>query len=856
MNWPLVGRDAELEHAIGLVESNVGVAMLGPAGVGKSRLLHEVIERVGSTGANTVRVSATESLSTIPFAPFVELLPAAPTTDRTELLRLALEAIRERSGPRGLVLAVDDAHHLDAGSLALLVTVVSHDVATVCFTARTGEAMAADLVDLWTDGVIERMEVVPLVREHVEALLRARFGEVSAELVSELWRVGQGNPLVLHELIEGGAGRTIVRDASGAWGLRGALAESPRLADLVQARLELLPSDLRHATELVSVGAPLPLSILAKATDLDLSTLEDRLLVELTPHGNDALVAPAHPLYGEVLEANLSESRRRVAYGELVQAATHTDTEFDELRVAVWQRDSGSITRPELAVSGAMLALGRHDPGLAEELIRPVIDLESAAGAAAILGRALTYQGRYQEAEELLAGLEPSDGPAITEVACARAHNLAFGLGRAEEAVNVLQTAAASVDGDVLRGRLDVERGMVSAIRGDFADAKAAGRSVLANAAAPEAAKLAAYVSLILALAMAADCVGVDEIVDEALGVARMDGTDAPLAENQIAIMYFSSLGAAGRIREAVSLAAEYEGRAKKTAMESTWLDASVIGFDLTGRLRDGEEAARAALVLMAEFDPFGLELQARGLLALELAQTGDAKAARAVEGIEFGAPDPRLSIWVNRGRAWASAAAGDIDEAARLGAAGGSDAVQHQHITWGGPALHDVVRFGRPELVLGDLEALRSAPGAHLLGAMADHAEALHARDAAGLLDVASGFAAMGAVLLASEAAAQASLGLAGPNIARAACLSMIWESECQDPATPALAARPAVVSARELEVALGAAAGRTSPSIAEECFISVRTVDNHLRSVYRKLDVGGRDELREVFSPTVEDA
>jgi DNA-binding CsgD family transcriptional regulator len=40
-------------------------------------------------------------------------------------------------------------------------------------------------------------------------------------------------------------------------------------------------------------------------------------------------------------------------------------------------------------------------------------------------------------------------------------------------------------------------------------------------------------------------------------------------------------------------------------------------------------------------------------------------------------------------------------------------------------------------------------------------------------------------------------------------------------------------------------AAAGKTSRQIAEALFVSVRTVDNHLGRVYRKLEVKGRAEL-----------
>jgi DNA-binding CsgD family transcriptional regulator len=52
--------------------------------------------------------------------------------------------------------------------------------------------------------------------------------------------------------------------------------------------------------------------------------------------------------------------------------------------------------------------------------------------------------------------------------------------------------------------------------------------------------------------------------------------------------------------------------------------------------------------------------------------------------------------------------------------------------------------------------------------------------------------------------------------------------------------------LSPRESEVMRAAAAGLTDQEIASELVISVRTVNAHLRSVYRKVGVGGRRELR----------
>jgi Response regulator containing a CheY-like receiver domain and an HTH DNA-binding domain len=59
----------------------------------------------------------------------------------------------------------------------------------------------------------------------------------------------------------------------------------------------------------------------------------------------------------------------------------------------------------------------------------------------------------------------------------------------------------------------------------------------------------------------------------------------------------------------------------------------------------------------------------------------------------------------------------------------------------------------------------------------------------------------------------------------------------------------RATVLTPREYEVARAAAARERSREIAARLGISVRTVDTQLQSVYRKLGVSSRDELREII-------
>ncbi|HEX6220372.1 MAG TPA: LuxR C-terminal-related transcriptional regulator [Acidimicrobiia bacterium] len=847
MEWPLIGREPDLDHAVGLVESGTGVALLGTAGVGKSRLLHELGDRVERSGMSLVRAVAAGSTKVIPFAPFVELLPGVPTQDRLVMLREALDALHRRRSQRGLILAVDDAHLLDQESLAFVISVASSGAATIGLTARSGEPMASDLVDLWTNGVIERIDLDPLDRETSRSVAEARLGPIGDDLEEELWRLAEGNPLVLHELIEGAIGRALTRGEDGAWKRLGPLAESARLGDLVASRLNALPEDLRSAMELVAVGAPLPSDIFGSMLSDALPDLDSRGLISLIEEvGGRPAIIPSHPLYGEILQSNLDPGRLRSTHRRLVEASLAASHISDPLRVAVWQRDSGDLLDDELALAGAAEALVRHDPGLAEELVGAVGT--EGDRAALLLGRALSYQQRFVEAEEVLGGRNPADEDLIGETASVRAQNLAFGLGRISEARRLLSEATTSIVDDQLRSRLNNERAMISAIEGDFVDAIAASEAVLGNHGSSDLARTSAYATLTVAQAMTGDCASLDAIIEEAAQLASQVREKLPFARDQIEIMHMQSLLNAGRLTEALDLAkARLNHDEFGAAMRSTWLSALGLTLDLLARHQQAVEAARMALELYADADPFGLEVQTRGLLALELGLQGLAEAGDPLKNLRLPSRAPRLTVWVDRGTAWAAVADGALENALDVLISGGRHAIAHEHFVWGAFCLHDVVRLGRADLVLEDLRQLPVMNGADLVENMREHAEAQVASDADGLAAVAATFVGMGAALLGAEAWSHAAM-LRGEEEAKAALwvlLSAVSESSCEGSDTPALRDRPRLVTAREAEVATDAARGLSSSQIGEARFISVRTVDNHLRSVYRKLGIGGRDEL-----------
>lgn len=112
-----------------------------------------------------------------------------------------------------------------------------------------------------------------------------------------------------------------------------------------------------------------------------------------------------------------------------------------------------------------------------------------------------------------------------------------------------------------------------------------------------------------------------------------------------------------------------------------------------------------------------------------------------------------------------------------------------------------------------------------------------------------------LGADLLAAQAATAAAIAFRRTGRTRSAAaatqLADTWSRCTEGARTPGLTepAAAAALTDREKEIALLAADGITSQTIADQLILSVRTVENHLQRTYAKLGVSRRAELTEVF-------
>lgn len=211
---------------------------------------------------------------------------------------------------------------------------------------------------------------------------------------------------------------------------------------------------------------------------------------------------------------------------------------------------------------------------------------------------------------------------------------------------------------------------------------------------------------------------------------------------------------------------------------------------------------------------------------------------------------EPQLEI----ARAWQAAAEGTVTPAVRL-AIGAADAAarSHQHAIEA-RALHTAARFG-DHSVAGRLADLAARIDGKLVQVQARHAVAVASHDGPGLDNAAAEFEALGALLSAADAAAQAASAHERSGDRRrlleSAATANRLAAACGGASTPALrqSAQPLPLTAREREIANLVAAGLTNRQIADRLTVSVRTVEGHLYRACIKLDVTDREALAELM-------
>jgi DNA-binding CsgD family transcriptional regulator len=260
---------------------------------------------------------------------------------------------------------------------------------------------------------------------------------------------------------------------------------------------------------------------------------------------------------------------------------------------------------------------------------------------------------------------------------------------------------------------------------------------------------------------------------------------------------------------------------------------------------------AEGADLLLAH-DPFWIRPICLAVLAQAAAvvgATGQAEEALAqIERVPGQLESARFAV--AQARAWLAATFGQRRAACQLlvARARADDSLGLRTIAI--DLLHDAIRLGDTSCTDYLTELAAGAEG-ELLPLFAAHGRALRMRRGDALAAVSLRFEALGAMLCAAEAAARAAVRYRRAGRVREALAQERRTSQlarrCEGARTPALAtlAPSRTLTAREVEVARLVAGGLTSREVAGRLSVSIRTVDNHLASVYSKLGIARRSEL-----------
>ncbi|MFE9500573.1 LuxR C-terminal-related transcriptional regulator [Streptomyces collinus] len=866
--WPLVGRDEELA-AFGRAWADRGcrgVVICGPAGVGKTRLgescLVQAMHR-GSTSA--MRATASAAARAVPLGAIAHLIP--PNIDMSNPAQGYAAVVSKLASSHGShrVVLIDDLHHLDAASAVLLRQLIDASGIRLITTIRTGEPVNDAVAALTRNDKINRIDLAPFDQKRVESLLQAVLaGPISRRTAHALYQASGGNALYLYELVHGALSAKTLTSDGRIWELTDeALPSTPRLTELIGARLSTVASSAYPVLELLALCEPVPVDDLCSAASMDsVLALEEAQLIQIHQDRRRNFVTLAHPLYGEVLRAGIRTLRRRtLLLDQAARVQSHGARRRDDpLRVATWYLTAVGTADSALLIQAAALARHGHDYRQAITLLRSLPAHQHTFSSRLVLGDALFHAGETEEAAAVLAS---ADAATATEqqklaVTIARIMALFWGMARTAEALEVNNSAKEYVSSPASRRTLRINEGAMRTMSGE----PTRGLAMLENL--EQDVSHVANVSSWLLGAMT-----------KTMGLAQVGRTaEAVLWADHAYTNHLSVDDQALYGHPAVQLhykcvaLAENGQLAQASAVGQRALDDLVTANVSMSQVRTALFLARTewlaghpqsarrwyaqSISVAVEQNQFREMRLALAGLAASAALVGDLDAAKdALHDLEFYLAPGYLAGEDRLGEAWCNAARGHLSQARSVLTEAANFARRTGHITSEALLLTDVARLGGAENVVNRLTELANVSDGTFAAARAHMAVALVARDPGKLSASALEFEMIGADLLAAEASAQAAAayqGLADRRRATAAAdQSAEFATRCEGARTPLLTSHEAAatLTEREREIALLAAAGEPSKIIAETLNLSVRTVDNHLQHAYTKLGVTTRSEL-----------
>lgn len=842
-----LGRAGARRVALECLVADVGVLVRGVAGIGKSRFLDALATELGAAGRRVVHVRATSSSQQVPLGVFSALLSDVPAAAQpAELVHALRKALARQAAEAPLVVVVDDVHLLDDSSATLLHQVARSRVAPVMLSYRDGEVLPGGVEALRQDGIVADLRLGALSPDEARTLVQCTSPALSDRDVADICRAAEGVPLFL---VSG------ARDAAEAEADGRAPGERSGLVEVVNGRLGRLADHEREALELVALSEPLELGLAeVLAGSATLVALERRALLKVDVDDKRSAVRLAHPLYSEGLLRALPTLRRRALLRSLAQARREyapVRRPHDLLRLVLWQLDGGDAVDVEALVAAASAAAGFGGAGVALRLARLAWERHPDDLTGCLLAVALLAAGEPVEVDRHCEQLAvPADAAHRTNLAVTWSIAVWAGMGDTTRAMAIIDRFRVGA-GPAERAELDTVEVMIRFYTGHVAAAVEVVDRLLADADLSPRARVQALFPGVLALAAAGRTDEALQLGAEARAAAPRFAAEVPMAATQAACVW----GYASMLHgEAEACATDMTDEVRRARLRFDAVSAEILAVTQGLGLRQQGllvAAADAFAQLQPSPDLFSLSWLpfAHAWRAACLARIGRVDdAVTLLQPNPMGGPDAMHVAERDVARAEVQAATGDPVGAARLLDDTADRAAGHGQLGVALAASFRALSLAPDAARAHATCALAARHDGRRSALMAAAAGAAAAEDAEGVAAVAARAEAEGLGLVALDAWDLAVALTARVGSAAAAARVLQRAEACRQHLRLGTGpiASPAALTDREWQVAERAAAGLADREIAADLGISVRTVHAHLRSVYTKLGVDGRADLR----------
>jgi DNA-binding NarL/FixJ family response regulator len=837
-----------------------------------------------------------------------ELGEPAAESDRSTIFEAVRCAFAHLSGAAPALVILDDLQWSDQASLELLAALASpvREMPVVAVAAYRSDGLPRDHMLRWLrnelrrGGNLEELALEPLDRERTAELLAELLGAPPSEpLLGTIYDRTQGSPFFAEELVAALQARN--RLHAGPRGVElageGEVPVPDTVRDAVAIGAAELSEQAREAAEVAAVaGQPFDLALAAGlAARAGLAELTDKGHLVEEEAGRAAF---RHALVRDAVYAEVPWLRRRAIHRRLAEAleegsgtsmeiAAHWSGAGDAARARAAfveaVRQSEGLHAYRDATKAAREALELWSEGEEDEL--RVETLERYARCAELAGElteatkalrelaAIRSSGedrlRFAQVQHRLAAIYDLKGERNTAFAARRLAAEAFASGglSAEAARERLAMAdyqrsragygeavelsrAALADATAAE-RLDLSArargllGVAQAKGGEFEAGLETVRGALALALEHDLTPVAAelYQRLSMVLYDASDYRRAEEALDTALGLCRTgDDSRTELACVTCLVYVLRERGEWSRASEL--------GRELIDSGTAVWVAEGLVGaiHAFQGKLSSARRMLSASRSVSSSVGHYNMFMDATtGLAYVAAAEGAEEEAAehcRTLLGRWEESEDHHYAVWGIRWAAAFFARQGDRERVHACTEALAQMASRAGH----GDALAALAQaIGEMALLDGD----EAAAAEHLSRAVELHRtlavpfERAQVELRAGVLLAAAGERDQALERLSDAYRTAAKLGARPLASAAAQEVAALGESVAQRLGSRAATKADGVqLTRRELEVLRFVSIGRTNREIAQELFISQRTVDMHVRNLLGKLDCRSRVE------------